>query len=96
MRPKTRPKALRVKVFDHNYGFRMYGITDIRNYGCTELRMTVITTEVRETSQRCAREKRTDVQTVRENLKLNTSKLFKPGFPVEFQRLSGRLKSGPA
>ena len=52
----------------------MYGITDIRNYGCTELRMTVITTEVRETRpktrHRGAREKRTDVQTVRENLKL--------------------------
>ena len=39
------------------------------------------------------REKRTDVQTLRENL--NTSKLFKPEFPVEFQRLSGWLKSGP-
>ena len=62
-----RPKTLRVKVFVRNYGLRTSVIPYVRNYGCDRNygrgARNATKEEVRE-------RKRTDVQTVRENLKL--------------------------
>ena len=91
MRPKARPKTLRVKVFDRNYGcteLRMYGITDIRN-DRNYRRGARNVTEVREIEK--------NVQTYRRYEKISSSsETVEPRKPVETLRLSGPQKSGPA